>query len=130
VTPGQFADAALPTRQQRLVRHPHRMPALASLRGRRRVASRPTLSPGRTLPVVQRGRRVTDWSEAAACRGLLPLFYSDDPFSRGVALAICRECRVRGDCELETRRVERGAWTRFGVRAGFTPEERRGWERG
>jgi hypothetical protein len=72
---------------------------------------------------------VTDnWSEAAACKGRMRLFYAEDRFSQDLAVAICRSCAVRPDCELETRRTER-PWLTYGVRAGFTQEQRRAWER-
>jgi hypothetical protein len=68
-----------------------------------------------------------DWTTSAACRGRLSLFYADDAVSKAVAVAICAGCRVRLDCEAETRRIER-PWLRFGIRAGATPEQRRAWD--
>jgi hypothetical protein len=68
----------------------------------------------------------SEWWAHAACRGSSTLFYRGDRVSQATAVAVCRGCPVRVDCEAETRRVE-GSGRRSGVRAGFTPQERRGW---
>ena len=63
-----------------------------------------------------------------ACRDRSQLFFSGASFDQELAVAICkRECTVRVECEAETRVLETLVQDRFGVRAGYTPEQRRGW---
>jgi Transcription factor WhiB len=69
---------------------------------------------------------VPGWWEQASCRGCTALFYRNDRMSQMVAASICQSCPVLAECEVETRRIEMSG-RRFGVRAGFTPEERAAW---
>lgn len=67
------------------------------------------------------------WREEAACAGkplwlMFPSFKEDVP----EAVAVCKKCRVRGEC-LDAALEEEGsagAPYRFGIRGGLTPEER------
>jgi len=67
------------------------------------------------------------WWSQAVCRGQQALFYSERRVDQAQAVAICRTCPVLSECESETRSVEVSG-RRFGVRAGYTPEQRKGWK--
>jgi hypothetical protein len=71
--------------------------------------------------------RVGSWTDDAACRGRTPLFYAVDEISQRVAATICRSCPVRSACLADVRDTE-PSWMRFGVRAGMTASQRRGWD--
>jgi WhiB family redox-sensing transcriptional regulator len=76
--------------------------------------------------------RVRWWTQAA-CRGVdVDLFFKPDKHEafdkaerrrrEGAAKALCRSCPVTASCLAEAIRVG----DRYGIRAGLTPEERRG----
>jgi hypothetical protein len=67
------------------------------------------------------------WKAMADCRGRTRLFYSDTGASQRIAIAICKACPVRQQCEAEVRATER-ADNRFGVIAGFTANQRDHWD--
>jgi hypothetical protein len=68
--------------------------------------------------------RLPAWRRYASCRGMATLFYSADPVSESIAVAVCAGCGVREACAAEALEVEAGGEC-YGVRAGMRPEERR-----
>jgi hypothetical protein len=68
------------------------------------------------------------WVASAACHGRTALFYAEDPFSQRLAVMLCRRCPVRQECLAEVQALEQPGM-RYGVRAGFTAAERKGWGR-
>jgi hypothetical protein len=73
------------------------------------------------LPAAKRG-----WWREAACLGFDRLYFSTGRTSQAIAVAICGTFPMRGECEADVRLTER-AGPRFGVMAGFTPEQRVTW---
>lgn len=83
---------------------------------------------------------MTDWADKAPCKGQGELFFEEVwpdedvawalPSALRLARSICDSCPVRRQCFEEGMRAEAGvkATLRFGVRAGFTPEQRRSLE--
>jgi hypothetical protein len=65
-----------------------------------------------------------DWRALAACRGRGAVFYSSDPFSERIALAISRRCPVRHACLADVMATE-APDLRYGVAGGRTPAQRR-----
>lgn len=64
------------------------------------------------------------WKDRAACRGLdVALFYGQEIDN---ARAVCEQCPVSDECLIDTLEYERviGKRYRYGVRAGFTAQER------
>jgi WhiB family redox-sensing transcriptional regulator len=72
----------------------------------------------------------TWWWSLAACRGRTTLFFASDEFSQRCAVEVCRRCPVRRQCLADAVATEgpghRGE--RYGVVAGLTAEQRRGWD--
>lgn len=63
------------------------------------------------------------WLQFARCKGMdTELFFTDESVKQ--MKAVCVECPVRKECFTEAMREEVGA-CRFGIRGGYTPDERR-----
>jgi hypothetical protein len=67
--------------------------------------------------------RLAAWWRYAACRGRAELFYSANPISQTIAVAVCAGCGVRDAC-VATARAEEGDGPAYGVRGGLTASQR------
>lgn len=61
------------------------------------------------------------------CTGRGSLFFSDHPIDRDLALALCRECKMRAPCLQVALKAEGSlsARGRYGIFGGKTPAERK-----
>lgn len=91
-----------------------------------RHPSHPPRQPGDRAGAAR--HRAVSWLELAACRGRPTRWWypaTGDSFGAQVAVLICRSCPVRVACLAAALAEEVGEGGTFGVRGGYTAEQRR-----